>query len=233
MSKPTLVDLCCSAGLASEGYAEYFDVVGVDVDPQPNYPYRFIRKDVRDLDPGWLSQFAIGAGSPPCQWGSNLKHRYTVNNHINLIPDVRGLFLAAGLPYVIENVDAPAPRAELIDPIRLCGRSFPGLRVYRHRLFELGGGLEGLIPEPEHPRHDVLCHTLDKRKAHYGTTDEMVNFVQVNGGGNSSVRAARDAMGMNHRPELTKHELNEGIPPAYTAYIARYAAAQLEQAVAA
>jgi DNA (cytosine-5)-methyltransferase 1 len=73
VNKPPLIDLCCSAGLASEGYAEYFDVVGVDVDPQPNYPYRFIRKDVRDLDPGWLSGFAIVAGSPPCQWGTNLK----------------------------------------------------------------------------------------------------------------------------------------------------------------
>jgi DNA (cytosine-5)-methyltransferase 1 len=141
--------------------------------------------------------------------------------------------VASGRPYVIENVDAPAPRAELVDPIRLCGRSFPGLRVYRHRLFELGGGLEGVVPEPEHRPHDVLCHTLDKRKAHYGKTDEMINFVQVNGGGNSSVVAARDAMGVNHRPDLTKHELNEGIPPAYTAYIARHAAAFLSRVVAA
>jgi DNA (cytosine-5)-methyltransferase 1 len=140
--------------------------------------------------------------------------------------------IASGRPYVIENVDAPAPREALIDPIRLCGRSFPGLRVYRHRLFELGGGLEGMVPAPAHQRHDVLCHTLDKRKAHYGKTDEMVNFVSVNGGGNSSVRAARDAMGMNHRPELTKHELNEGIPPTYTRYVARHAAALLGEVAA-
>jgi DNA (cytosine-5)-methyltransferase 1 len=54
---------------------------------------------------------------------------------------------------------------------------------------------------------------MDKRKAHYGKTDDMRDFVSVNGGGNCSVAAARDAMGIEW---MTKDELNEAIPPAYT-----------------
>ena len=224
----TAIDLCCSAGLASEGYAEHFEMTGVDVDPQPHYPHEFIEQDVTTLDPAWLATFDLVVGSPPCQRYTGLRHRYTVNNHPDLIAPVRELMRASGRPYVIENVEGA--RSELLDPIMLCGTMFPGLRVKRHRYFEVSGFD---LPQPEHMSKHPLHHTLDKRKPHYGKTDEMVDFVMVNGGGNCSVRAARDAMGLNHRPELTKHELNEGIPPAYTAYIARHAAAALGMAAAA
>ena len=88
---------------------------------------------------------------------------------------------------------------------------FPGLRVLRHRLFEANFP----IITPPHGKHPKV-HTFDKRKSHYGKTNDMVDFVQVTGGGNCSIAAARDAMGINW---MNKGELNEAIPPAYTRFI--------------
>jgi DNA (cytosine-5)-methyltransferase 1 len=61
-------------------------------------------------------------------------------------------------------------------------------------------------------------HTFDKRKNHYGKTDERKDFVQVTGGGNCTLPAARSAMGI---PWMTKIEINESIPPAYTRFVGK------------
>jgi len=88
---------------------------------------------------------------------------------------------------------------------------FKGLRVIRHRLFEASFPIV-IPPHGIHPK----VHTFDKRKSHYGKTDDMRDFVQVTGGGNCTIAAARDAMGIDR---MTKNELNEAIPPAYTQFI--------------
>jgi len=88
---------------------------------------------------------------------------------------------------------------------------FPELRVLRHRLFETNF----LMSVPPHGKHPKV-HTFDKRKSHYGKTDEWKDFVQVTGGGNCSVAAARVAMRIDW---MNKGELNEAIPPAYTRFI--------------
>lgn len=195
-----------------------FDVIGVDIEPQPNYPFEFIQANaltfINRLVAGgtWdfkgLGLFDAIHASPPCQHYSDLAHRNgNADEHPDLIPQVRELLEATGLPHVIENVEG----APLRDPIRLCGVNFPSLRVIRHRLFETNFP----VPEFFHHKHP-LCYTRDKRKAHYGKRDEMVDYVSVNGGGNCSVAAARDAMGIDW---MTKAELNEAIPPAYTTWI--------------
>ena len=229
-TRPRLLELYSCAGVGGEGYHDTFDVTAVDINPQPHYPdqKRFIKADVLTLDPAWIATFDAVHASPPCQHYTELRHRYVTNDHPALIKPTRTLLEAAGRPYVIENVEDA--RSELLDPVMLCGRMFPELRVYRHRVFEVAGFT---LEQPAHPRHDVLCHTLDKRKAHYGKTNEWVNFVQVTGGGNSTKAAALDAMGVPHRTELTKQEINEAIPPAYTRYIARALAAELERRAAA
>jgi DNA (cytosine-5)-methyltransferase 1 len=70
---------------------------------------------------------------------------------------------------------------------------------------------------PPHGKHPKV-HTFDRRKSHFGKTDEWKDFVQVTGGGNCTLAAARAAMGIDW---MTKNEINESIPPAYTEYVGR------------
>jgi DNA (cytosine-5)-methyltransferase 1 len=207
--KPRLLDLFCCAGGAGIGYSRAgFDVVGVDLKPQPNYPLPFIQADALALDPRFIAFFDAVHASPPCQSYSDLaKRNGNADEWPRLIEPVRDMLIRSGLPYIIENVDG----APLLNPAVLCGTMFKGLRVLRHRLFETNFP----VLVPPHGRHPK-CHTMDKRKAHYGKTDDMRDFVSVNGGGNCSVAAARDAMGIDW---MNKNELNEAIPPIYTQFI--------------
>jgi DNA (cytosine-5)-methyltransferase 1 len=210
-SKPKLLDLFCCAGGAAKGYSlAEFAIVGVDNKPQPHYPFEFKQADALNLPPDFIASFDAIHASPPCQSYSDLAKR-NGNGHEwpRLIEPVREMLIRSGLPYVIENVDG----APLLNPVILCGTMFEGLRVLRHRLFEANF----LISPLRHGKHPI-CHTFDKRKSQYGKTNEMRDFVSVNGGGNCSVAAARDAMGIDW---MTKNELNEAIPPAYTEYIGR------------
>lgn len=208
-SKPRLLDLFCCAGGAGMGYSRAgFDVVGVDLEPQPNYPFQFIQADALSLDPMFLSTFDAIHASPPCQSYSDLaKRNRNAHEWPRLIDPVRDILVGSGLPYVIENVEG----APLRNPVVLCGTMFNGLRVLRHRLFETNFP----ILTPKHGPHPKV-HTFDKRKSHYGKTNDMRDFVQVTGGGNCTIAAARDAMGIDW---MTKNELNEAIPPAYTQFI--------------
>ena len=205
-----LLDLFCCAGGAARGYRNAgFDVVGVDIDPQPRYPYEFVQADVMALDASFIESFDAVHASPPCQAYSDLAKR-NGNGHMwpKLIEPVRDMLIASGRPYVIENVEG----APLRDYIVLCGTMFDDLRVIRHRLFEANFP----IYPPPHRRHP-LVHTFDKRKAHYGKTDERKDYVQVTGGGNCTLAAAHDAMGIDWR--MMKREINEAIPPAYAEFV--------------
>lgn len=183
-----------------------FEVVGVDINPQPRYPFELERRDAMT----WaLDGFDAIHASPPCQHYSDLAHRNgNADSHPDLVALVRERLVASGVPWVIENVEG----APLIDATWLCGTMFPPLAVLRHRGFESN---VNIWPPPRHREHP-LVYTRDKRKAHYGCLDEATSFVSVNGGGNCSVRRAREAMGIDW---MTKSELNEAIPPAYTEWI--------------
>lgn len=185
-----------------------FEVVGVDIDPQPRYPFEFIRHNALTLDKDFLNSFDAIHASPPCQSYSDLaKRNGNADMWPRLVEPVRALLRSAGLPYIIENVEG----APLEDPIVLCGTMFPPLRVIRHRLFESNFAID----VPTHGKHP-LVFTHDKRKRHYGMLDQDTSFVQVTGGGNCSIANAKDAMGIDW---MTKNELNESIPPAYTQFL--------------
>ncbi|GGN13885.1 DNA cytosine methyltransferase [Microbacterium lacticum] len=207
--KPRLLDLFSCAGGAGMGYHRAgFEVVGVDIDPQPRYPFEFIQHDALTLDPEFLASFDAIHASPPCQSYSDLaKRNGNADAWPRLIEPVREMLDGLGVPYIIENVEG----APLLNPTVLCGTMFPGLRVIRHRLFESNIELDA----PEHGKHP-LVFTHDKRKAHYGKLDQNKSFVQVTGGGNSSIANAKDALGIDW---MNKRELNESIPPAYTEYL--------------
>jgi len=207
--KLRLLDLFCCAGGAGVGYFRAgFEVVGVDFKPQPRYPLTFIQADALTLDPAFIASFDAIHASPPCQSYSDLaKRNGNADAWPRLIEPVRDMLIRSGRPYVIENVEG----APLRDPTILCGTMFSGLRVIRHRLFETNFPLV----TPPHGKHPMV-HTFDKRKSHYGKTDEMLDFVSVTGGGNCTVAAASEAMGIDW---MTKNELNEAIPPIYTQFI--------------
>lgn len=209
-SKPRLLDLFCGAGGAGFGYhLAGFEVVGVDLVASKNYPFDFHQADALTYP---LDGFDFVHASPPCQGYSDLRHLHQTPEYAEkyprLIEAVRERLIASGLPYVIENVEG----APLINPVVLCGTMFPELRVLRHRLFETSF----TVPRPAHIKRHPLVFTHDKRKAHYGKLDQNTSFVQVTGGGNCSIKNAREAMGIDW---MNKHELNEAIPPAYTKFI--------------
>jgi hypothetical protein len=183
-----------------------FEVVGVDIDPQPNYPFEFHQADALTYP---LDGFDMIHASPPCQSYSDLAARNgNGGDWPRLVNPIRERLIEWGGPWVIENVD-PCP--DLIDPIRLCGTMFHGLRVIRHRLFE-----SNAILRPGLHRKHPLVFTHDKRKAHYGKLDQNTSFVQVTGGGNATIANKRAAMGCWW---MNNHELNEAIPPAYTDWL--------------
>lgn len=176
-----------------------FEVVGVDLHPQPNYPFEFHQADAMTYP---LEGFDVIHASPPCQGYSYLqnlgKQDHLERSH--LIAPMRGALVANGVPYIIENVIG----ASLINPIRLCGSSF-GLGVQRHRLFECSPLYE-LAPPCQHRRSTSI--------GVYG------DHPQVSKGMNRarSLAEASEAMGIDW---MTWHELCEAIPPAYTEWLGR------------
>jgi DNA (cytosine-5)-methyltransferase 1 len=127
--RPRLLDLFCGAGGAAMGYHRAgFDVVGVDIKPQPRYPFEFHQADALTFD---LDGFDVIHASPPCQAFSALSNATGRKaDHPNLIPPVRARLSELDCPWVIENV----PGAPL-SGFTLCGASF-GLEIVRHRTFE-------------------------------------------------------------------------------------------------
>ncbi|MGI5223013.1 DNA cytosine methyltransferase [Nocardia sp. CA-290969] len=191
-----LLDLFCKEGGASMGYHQAgFEVVGVDIDPQPRYPFEFHQGDALAFLIAHGDEFDAFAASPPCQAHSNAQ-RIQGREHHDFIREVRGLFRAFGKPYVIENV----PGAPLLDPIELCGAMFPGLRTYRHRLFETNFP----VVVPPHPVHTVPTTKM-------GRPPQAGEFMHVVGNF-SGVAAAKAAMGIDW---MSRDGLREAIPPAF------------------
>lgn len=196
-----LLDLFCGAGGAAMGYHRAgFDVVGVDVKPQPHYPFKFYRQDALDFLVGHWVDFAAVHASPPCQRFSAMTNCRPGNNekHPDLVAATREQLIDTGLPYVIENV----PGAPLIDPITLCGKMFD-LDLYRHRLFETNWALG----QPDHYKHTVKA----SRAGHWvpGT------IISIAGGGPGTAEKRR-AMGIDW---MTRDEMAQAIPPAFTEFV--------------
>lgn len=196
-----------------------FDIIGVDNEPQPRYPFKFIQADALTFP---LEGYDAIHASPPCQKWVTLSRNYskTPKDHKNYIFPIRERFSKLSCPTIIENVEF----APLINKLILCGTFFPELRVLRHRGFEIRGAT---IPQPDlapceyHP--PVYIHTNKKHK-NYGKLNPAHDYVSVYG--NSSVRKeyAEKAMGIDW---MLKKELVQSIPPAYTEYIGNYLLANI------
>ena len=133
-ARPRLLDFGCKAGGGSVGYDRAgFDVVGIDIEPQPRYPFEFHQADMMTFP---LEGFDAYAASPPCQDHSPLSALVGLHGTGWMLAAIRDRLLTTGRPFVIENVPGAPMRADLT----LCGHMFrPRLRTRRHRWFELHG----------------------------------------------------------------------------------------------
>lgn len=225
---PVALDLYCKAGGAARGIAAAgFTVIGVDIEPQPNYPYQFIQADVLDLGPAWLSGFDFIWASPPCLDNTSLRNAPNAKKHRDLIAPTRKLLKATGKPYCIENVDSPRARKRLRNPTRLCGTMFnlyihaaakPGLakrtfELRRHRLFETNFPLEPISCNHALPVVGVYGGHVRTRSAAVG------GRVSGDFQGEDRPKLAAQALGL---PEgcMTMEEYSNAIPPAMAEWIA-------------
>lgn len=191
-----------------------FQVVGVDIEPQPNYPFEFFQMDAIEFITKHGREFDIIHASPPCQGYSRSTYMFRKAGKVypDLIQDTRAAMIATGKPYIIENV----PSAPIQPHIKLCGEMF-GLLVIRWRWFELG---ELFMLQPGKPQIKKNMVTNGERVSVFGNgnyrkskNDKMPLFKK------GSVRATwSHAMGIDW---MTVGELREAIPPAYTEFIGK------------
>jgi len=233
--KKIVVDLYCGAGGASVGISRAgYEVIGVDNQYQPSYPYTFIKMDaikfmIALIDEGvplpgrkkrlYLKDVEWFWASPPCQsysWSAKRWISGALGQKKRKYPDMIGRtrtwLKKTGKPYIIENV-AGAP---LKNKIMLCGLMFD-LEVNRHRYFE--SNLELIAPHHQDCRGRIASGEALTVAGH---------------GGNSKSYKLEDwrlAMGidwMDKRPHNlgsrknpgNREDLCESIPPAYSEYLA-------------
>lgn len=200
-------------------YRAGFDVTGVDIKPQPRYPFRFHRADA--LSFSTTEAFDFIWASPPCQGYTALRHAPGTRGAPRLINFVRFKIGRPGIPWCIENVEAA--KFDMRNPITLCGSMF-GLgaqdcRTQRHRLFECNFPI--LPPACSHDERPVIgiygghARRRAASAGGRGTRDVWIGGHKV---------AAAEALGIDW---MTLGEMSEAIPPAYAEYIGRAALAQI------
>lgn len=195
-----ILDLFCCGGGAAMGYKRAgFQVIGVDIDPQPNYPFDFWQMDALSLNYEQMLMFDVIHASPPCQQYS--RSTAMQRKHGKVYPDLfeptKRMLIASGKPYVIENVQGSPIRGGL----GLCGTMFE-LGVFRHRLFESNIPLFA-------PVMPCTCSAecIDK-----------VNYFTV--AGNMCTKAqGLPAMGIDW--SMTRYQMNQAIPPVYTEFVGK------------
>lgn len=208
-----------------------FEVVGIDKEPQPNYPFEFHQADALEVlrdggiydDGRWplyLSDFHAIHASPPCQAFTDYRRKgYGVGDgYPNVIGEVRDLL--DGFIYVIENVEKAAP--EMRDPLTLCGSMF-GLDVRRHRLFETNWWLVPL-------NCDHAAQRAKGKRFPGATNRPKGRYTCEVGVWRIPLPVQQEAMGMDW---TTLEELSQAVPPAYTEYVGAQLLAYVRQQVAA
>ncbi len=205
-----LLDLFCGAGGAAMGYhrAGFTEIVGVDIKPQPRYPFTFVLGDALEYVKAHGHEFDAIHASPPCQDHMMTPHRKHGTGW--LLAATRDA-LRVCCVWVIENVPGAPMRPDFV----ICG--CPKLR--RVRWFETSWRGFAMMPTCNHatPAVCVVGH---------GTP----SWVRKKLGFNPTIAEYRNAMGIDW---MTRDELSQAIPPAYTEFIGRHLLRALESPRAA
>lgn len=206
MKRLRLLDLFCGAGGAAMGYHRAgFEVVGVDINPQPRYPFEFHQADALEYP---LNGFDVVHASPPCQKHTCLKSMWNAKKHKDFVSPTRNKLIESGALYVIENV----PGSPLLAPLKLCGTMFElsagPYDLRRHRLFE--SNVEIIQPR---------CNHI-KGKPVIGVYGDHVRCRRRNGDLPMALGRplAQEALGIDW---MNWKEMSQSIPPAYTEFIGR------------
>lgn len=195
-----ILDLFCGAGGAAMGLHQAFpdaEIIGVDIHPQKRYPFSFVQADAMTYP---LEGFDFIWASPPCQKYSAAT-RHLANTSPRLVEPLRERLIESGAPFCIENT----PGAPLRNPITLCGLSF-GLNVKRHRLFETNFLVAEVPCVPGHPGDWFVIFGHEVRSRRHGHA----------AGRKNKIADGRKAMDIDW---MTRGELSEAIPPAYSKFI--------------
>lgn len=208
MPNPRLVDLFCGQGGASAGYvAAGFDVVGIDLSPQPRYPYTFIQADAMTFP---LDGFDAVHASPPCQDHSDTRNLSGDHGTGWMLAATLKRFRNSGMPWVVENVarSSLARQADLFgaEGLELCGCMFPALRglLYENRLFETSFP----VPQLSHVKH-VWPQTKMGRAPKPGACMQLTGCF-------TGADEGRRRMGT---PWMSRKGMAQAIPPAYATYV--------------
>ena len=188
-------------------YRAGFEVVGVDIKPQPHYPFEFHQADALTYP---LEGFDAYHASPPCQLFSACVHPSNKSQelrakNVDCLTPIRVKLLDIHKPFVIENV----PGAPLVNYYKLDGTMF-GIRTIKERWFELHGfELPLLMPAPFNARGLVAKGVFAGIMRHGKNSIELTKRQHL-------ATAYLIDWGMN------REELRQAIPPAYTEYIGKY-----------
>lgn len=215
--KVRLLDLFCGAGGASMGYHRAgFEVVGVDISPQPHYPFKFVQANAISVDLGGFD--AIHA-SPPCQAYSQatVSHRGQDRSYPNLVGATRVRLERSGVPWVIENV----PGAPIRPDLRLCGCMYGLPLLRRIRWFETSWHAFDLVSPCVH-----IGATMSIHGHSYGGNTRARRKVEAQLERIPNRDDYNKAMGIDW---MTRKELGQAIPPAYTEHVGRLLMAELDR----
>jgi len=213
MTRPRLLDLFCCQGGAGTGYDRAgFEVVGIDIEPQPLYPFGFIQADALDVLDHWdLSAFAAIHASPPCQHFTTMSNRHRgtgsrADDHLDLLTPTLALLRCLPVPWVVENV--PPAKRVMQATLTLHGGMF-GLGVHRPRIFESNVLILAPTARPVANPLGVYGKHHDGRRL-FDRADGTIQRAP------KTLAEARQAMGM---PWADWIGCKEAIPPAYTEFI--------------